>query len=567
MIRCIPLLTLSVALSAIFQGAATAQQVVGSSITEVSVYGTSALVHRAAPLPDMQPGGEHTFLLPGLTRSLDRDNLRVNCAGGEVVSVEIKDRYVESPPDARLGGLREGLKELQRERAGLQDEAQVIEALGRHLDRLLKQEEAAHGREVGSGRPNPEAWDANYKFIGTRLTENRRQARAKGWGIEDVDRRIRDLELELGRLSNTSGTHVFDVEVVVVAHGGGPASLGLDYIVSSAGWRPQYDLRADKDARSVELVYRAQVWQQTGEDWSDVAVLLSTARPRRGAQGPEPRPSWVDIVAPEPRTAGIVAREQLRSLGYDGVPEEEFYDKAATAGRLGGGAATARPFAAVDQEGLSARFRLARRETIESRDQPTTVLIGRASLGAEPEYLCVPAVDTTVWLRGRAKNDSQWTLLPGRAAVFFGADFLGHATLEAVQPGAEFTLHLGAVPGLLVERTQIENLRKGPGFFGNKETLIDGYRIHLENSGAAAAADDGSVTVLVREVLPRPTDDRLDVDLAEATPAPSTDERWQQDADEKGIQTWAIPVPAGGSADIVYEVRIAYPRGEKIRLR
>ncbi|MDP6520525.1 MAG: mucoidy inhibitor MuiA family protein [Planctomycetota bacterium] len=547
-------------------GPAAAQDALASTITEVSVYGSSALVHRAAPLPAMQPGEERTFVLQGLTRALDRENLRLSCQGGDVVSVEIKDRYAESPPDERLGMLREALKELQRERAGLQDESQVIEALGRHLDRLLKQEEAAHGREVGSGRPNPEAWAANYEFIATRLGENRRQARAKAWEIEDVDRRIRDLELDLGRIGQTSGIHVVDVEVVVVSHGSEQSSLGVDYIVGSAGWRPKYDLRAAKDARAVELVYRADIWQQTGEDWSDVAVLLSTARPKLGAQGPEPQPSWVDIVEPPSKYGGRVeARKQLRSLGYSGIPEEEYEDAAADSVR--GLKVTARPFAAVENEGLSARFRLARRETIESRDQPTTVLVGRTSLGAEPEHVCVPALDKTVWLRGRATNDSEWTLLPGRAAVFFGADFLGHATLDAVQPGAEFTLHLGAVSGLVLERTQIEDRRKGPGFLGNKETSINGYRIHIENNGSPAAAEDGSVTVLVREVLPRPTDDRLDVDLAEAQPAPSEDERWRQDAEEKGIQTWALPVPAAGSADIVYQVRIAYPRGEQIRLR
>ena len=547
---------------------ANAPQAIPSKITEVSIYGSSALVHREARLPSLAVGEERSIVLEGLTRSLDRDNLRVNCEGGDVVSVEVKDRYAESPPDERVAGLRGALTELQRERTGLQDEHKVIETMGRHLDRLLQQEEVAHNREVGAGRPNPEAWAANYEFIAGRLGENRRQLRAKGWEIEAMDVRIHDMELDLGRLRGTSGIHVYDLEVVIVSHGG-EAQLGVDYLVRSAGWRPQYDLRAAKDARSVELVYRVQVWQQTGEDWTDVALLLSTARPRQGAQGPEPRPSWVDIVVPPPAShrrletlgASVEPAERMRKLGYatgtDLYLGELMEDKGSTLS----------PFAAVEDEGLSARFRLARRETIESRDQPTTVLVGRSTLGAEPEYICVPAIDTTVWLRGRTTNDSEWPLLPGRAAVFFGADFLGHATMETVQPGAEFTLHLGAVPGLTVERTQIENLRKGPGFLGSKETLIDGYRIHLENHGALATSDDGSVTVFVREVLPRPTDDRLDVDLAEASPEPSKEERWKQDEEEKGIRTWAISVPADGEADIVYQVRISYPRGEKIRIR
>ncbi|MDP6369716.1 MAG: hypothetical protein QF615_08910, partial [Planctomycetota bacterium] len=58
-------------------GPAVGQDALASTITEVSVYGSSALVHRAAPLPAMQPGEERTFVLQGLTRALDRENLRL----------------------------------------------------------------------------------------------------------------------------------------------------------------------------------------------------------------------------------------------------------------------------------------------------------------------------------------------------------------------------------------------------------------------------------------------------------------------------------------------------------
>jgi len=124
-----------------------------------------------------------------------------------------------------------------------------------------------------------------------------------------------------------------------------------------------------------------------------------------------------------------------------------------------------------------------------SRDQPTTVLVGEQVLAAVTEHYVTPALDTTVWLRGRAKNGTPWTLLPGTAAVYFGNDFIGNSRFDKpVLPEQEFTLHLGADPGLVVTREQTQELHEEPGFLGRRQSQTEGWRILLENVGAHAAA-------------------------------------------------------------------------------
>ena len=222
-------------------------------------------------------------------------------------------------------------------------------------------------------------------------------------------------------------------------------------------------------------------------------------------------------------------------------------------------AAPRKPFAAVESEGLSVRFRLPRRETIESRPEPTSVLVGRALLELEGEHYVAPALDPTVWLRAKATNTSEWTLLPGRAAVYFGADFVGHAWLEAVQPGQEVTLHLGADPGLSVTRTQLADLREAPGVFGSRATHREAWKIEVENHGAFTDRPDGSVEVIVQEVLPRPRDDRIKVSLAAVRPAPSEAERWQKEREETNVLTWVVRAPKGGLALIELTTEVAFP--------
>ena len=122
---------------------------------------------------------------------------------------------------------------------------------------------------------------------------------------------------------------------VLVETAGVPKSgalIEVEYIVRSARWSPVYDLRAASDASSVRLVYRAEVVQQTRERWSDVELLLSTAQPHLGAQGPDPVTSWVNVVEPQrARKSGRgflgstapMADASLESLGYAGEEIEE----------------------------------------------------------------------------------------------------------------------------------------------------------------------------------------------------------------------------------------------------
>lgn len=533
---------------------------IASRVSGVTVYGCSALVVRTAALPD----ANGSYLLQGLPWSLDPDSVRVRADGADVVQIELRERHMPGVPDERVEALRTRLRALEREQQASADEKTVLEQVAAHLVKLLAVDEQEHDRDVGQGRANPDAWAANLKFLASELAGTRTQLRENGWKLEDLGARIEDVRRELGAASGGPGVDLRDLQIDVVGQAGARASLEIEYTVGNAGWRPLYDLRAAKDARHVDLSYRAQVWQQSGEDWSEVELALSTAEPRRGAQGPDPRPIWLSVF--DPRVAhkaigDLVAMErgapQLRALGYDGgeanVP--------ATPGQA------PRPFAAVEDLGLSARFRLARRETIQSRPQPTTVLVGQAQLEATPEYFATPSLDTSVWLRGRTKNTSEWTLLPGRAAVYFGTDFIGHAALAAVQPGEEFTLHLGADPALSVERIQKEDLHEGPGMFGSTATHTESWLVRVENHGAAAAAADGSAQIWMREALPRSTDERLEVELVRASVQPSKAERWKQDLDEQGIRTWSLSVPASGSAELAYTTRVSFPEGMQVASR
>jgi uncharacterized protein (TIGR02231 family) len=520
-----------------------------SHIGDVTLYRSTALVHRTAHV-----GGKGTYVIPGLPQVMDPDNVRVRCSDGDVVSVEVRERVQPRAPDERLQTLRERAQALSRDLQAARDEVRVLDDMAKYLASLSEAGTKGFRADVDASRDASTAWTSSYAFVLTKLAENTKARREAGWRADDAQRAFDEVQHEIGRLS--SGGNVTVRDVVVDVEAAGEATLDLEYLVRETGWEPFYDLRTSSDLASVDVGYRARIRQQTGEDWNDVAIALSTAEPQRGAQGPEPVPQWITMIDPD----AVVISRKMEGFGYGSVDR-----KAASGPELAEDKAPAKtPFATVEEEGLSVRFQIPRRETIESRAQPTTVLVGRATLAVTAERTCTPALDPTVWLRGRAKNTSAWTILPGTAAVFLGADYLGLARLDAVQPGQELTLHLGADPKLSVERTQTKDMSEGPAFFSSRAKKIEGWRIHFENHGARTAAPDGAVDVIVREVLPRSRNEKVEVELTKSEPKPSKDERWKQDRDEKGIETWVVRVPANGAADVVWESTIQFPKGAEL---
>ena len=77
---------------------------------------------------------------------------------------------------------------------------------------------------------------------------------------------------------------------VQLRHAGEPierAQLSVEYFIPGARWAPSYQCRLSRDCRQVELVMRALIVQHSGEDWSGVKLVLSTAAPLTWTELPE----------------------------------------------------------------------------------------------------------------------------------------------------------------------------------------------------------------------------------------------------------------------------------------
>lgn len=77
------------------------------------------------------------------------------------------------------------------------------------------------------------------------------------------------------------------IEIRVDAKETVKGNFEVSYPVENAGWFPKYDIRVVDVSKPLGLEYKADVYQNTGVDWENVKLRLSTADPNASGVAPE----------------------------------------------------------------------------------------------------------------------------------------------------------------------------------------------------------------------------------------------------------------------------------------
>ena len=476
-------------------------------IERVSLSNSGALVRRRARI---EASGR--YVIGPLPAALLERDLVLRLSGGQVGGL----RLSEPKPN------REDLAPLQDElqRLGLQQDAhEAREQRIRILrDGVLKRLEGL-GQSPGL---EPSAVDHLLAWAGDKLVGYDQEIEASRAESKPIRERISALEELLAQ----PRAPMRELELDVQLAGPEAASCELEYLVSDCRWTPLYDLRVSgfEAEPSLEIAFRAEIEQRTGEDWNGVALELSTARPDRGAARPS-LPRWTARVI-EPNRDPHGYSDGL-ALASEAPPPTE----------------PERALEIWSVPGPSALPSGASR----------TVEIGRLRLPIAIEHCALPTKGAGVWRIGRLRYEGQRTLLPGLASVYLEGDYVGKADLPRRFAGEELELPLGLDPRLSIARAALVDKSQAPGLFGSRRRLDQRWRIEL------TAGPGRPVKVFVEEALPISNDSRVAVELLRGELAPSGDERFKKQREERGLLVFPLRVEPGSTARFEWGFSVSFP--------
>lgn len=130
--------------------------------------------------------------------------------------------------------------------------------------------------------------------------------------LAELDKKIRDYNLELQKLNDTRREKRGEITLKLDAEQTSTLDINISYTITDAGWFPIYDIRADNTSSPISLKYKGNVYQQSGVDWEDVKLVLSTGDPNTNNIKPDLATKYLNFVSPYYKKASATNRSNYK---------------------------------------------------------------------------------------------------------------------------------------------------------------------------------------------------------------------------------------------------------------
>jgi len=498
-----------------------------AAIDSVTVFPDRATVTRIAETDVAAGKGE--FVQAELPEALARDSLRISASG---------------PEGLRLGGYRietvrgservsERARKLEAQLETLRDRRAVIDdGIEARQMQLQLLQSLAGGAGQGEDQLTVETWQRALGTIGEGAEEvlvARRQLRLDRREVEEeIDRVERELS-DLGQ--NQRDT--LRLRLAYASESAGRARFVIEYTVRSAAWRPVYEWRLDTESGRLAIEQFAEVRQRSGEDWSDIELSLSLARPASGGRLPEIRPWWVDAGEPQPQAR---RRMQKEALGQDMAVSAARAPAEASVAELAGTRYTQ-------------RYDVAGRSEVAADNQAHRFRLAQHALDMRLSARTVPRRRATAWLYAEGEFGGDAALPPGSVTLYQDNTLVGQTSFAGLTPGDELSSSFGVDSRIEVEFRLIDDQRATEGMIRKSTRLKRVHRVAVRNG------HDRSIDLTVLDAMPVSRDERIEVSLTDDATAPD-----QRNVDDRrGVLAWHLELGADERIELTLGYQLTFP--------
>ncbi len=254
-------------------------QEVSSKVKQVTVFLNGAQITRQASIPIA--AGVTLLKFKNLAPRIQEQSIQAEGTSGvRILSVSFQINHIEeNRKPEKIAGLEAERKRLN----SLLKQEQLQEEVYKEEEVILKTNKSIGGTSKGV---EIEQLKVAMDYFRQRLIDIKQH-------LFDIDKNIRKLNEELTKVeaqlreqSVSKEQSSGEITVKVSSKVATQSSILLKYLVNEAKWFPSYDIRAKNVESPVAITYKANVSQQSGEDWENVELTISSADPSIGGERP-----------------------------------------------------------------------------------------------------------------------------------------------------------------------------------------------------------------------------------------------------------------------------------------
>ncbi len=253
------------------------------------------------------------------------------------------------------------------------------------------------------------------------------------------------------------------LKLIVSVQGAMSTPLEFQYVCGGIGWSPYYEISVGSSAnKAIEIKYFARTMSQTGENWDDVSVFLSSSFPLSSpTRLPKMGEPWV-----------LNERGSVSNFNVYGLEETEELEK------LDGVA-----YQEINVPSNLKVIKLKGRNDIKSNSTVFTFPIKQVSLPATYSYYGFPNLDPEVYLVAEVTGWDTLGFVDGVADMSFAGNNVGKSVVKFSDFKNILNLPIGKDNSVFMRRSEIADQK----YFkvsktSKKKTTTLAYQYELKNN-------------------------------------------------------------------------------------
>ena len=491
-----------------------------TTVTSVKIYRSGADIVRRGQAEVRE--GENLLKIAGLTRSTDNNTVRLFF-----------------PEGVRLLDLRFNLDAASEENKPSDEIQEKLDALKKKIE--IKAMQGSLWQENGdfSSRiqQNMEEMEAYILKLPERLGQVQQE-------LMEMEKEQKALEKELSEASRKESLPV--IEALVDAPAAGPCPFEVHAYEQNAGWNSVYEIHTDAK-NPMNLRMRAQIRQNSGEDWENVSVSLLTGKASGGSL--PVLPSIFLNIREEAAASGMFMGSAMRMSASADMAMPPMAMASAAMGNTAKLARVETEEATVSSEETMETYLLPAAKTIPSGASGTMADLQQFELPCEYRLASVPKLDSSAYLIATIKTKDIPPVVSGTAKIYLSDIYTGTTSLQPDLTKESSDITLDQDESIRLRRIEKSKKTSGSVIKGTKSTEYV-YEITANNT------KDTPVTLNIQDHIPVSQDKTITVDLLSSDKA-------EFDA-ATGFLTWKIALAPREAKALSFSYRVTWPKDKKL---
>jgi uncharacterized protein (TIGR02231 family) len=530
------------------------EKLVNSKIKNVTVFLNGAQVFRKANFNIKK--GVTDIVFDSISSNINANSIQVK-GKGKYIILDTKYKYYQptassTPPNipkhilARIQALTDSLDYIAFDLEEVKFKKDVLELEKQFLigNKSMKSDSLALLKDAMSFLRE------KYNDINATLIKVKKQEYVLTKAKTRLQTRLNNINADNAKKYIAKATYPrYQIVVTVSSEETTAGILNVNYLVNGASWSPKYDIRATGINQPVELTYKANVLQNSGENWENVILKLSTNNPNKSKVKPI-LPVWYlnyyTANYNNRRSRGGLASPSSKMLSQE---QEARYDDME---KDLGPAQTSAYYATMNENLTNIEFDLSIPYTIPSDGQNHLVAIKNEQLDAKYQYYMVPKLDKDAFLVADIKGFEDLSLLPAQANIYFEGTFIGETMINPDVMGDSLAVTLGRDERISIRRKLVKEEKKEK-FLADKQLKYFTYELEVKNHRP------NNVDIIIEDQIPIPSNEDIKVGLLSSGKA---------DYKKKtGMLSWKFTLSSKQNKKINFKYSVEYEKDKPLALK